>query len=514
MRAIIYTRVSSNDQVKGTSLEDQETKCRQYCAEKGMEVLKVFREEGESAKTSDRTELLSALEFCRKQKGKVDVFIVVKVDRFARNTDDHFTVRKILLDFGVTLHSVSEPIGNNPVEKFFETILAGSAEFDNAIRSQRSVDGMIARVRQGICPWKPPVGYLSNQSKMRGEKKSEPDEIDPAIFPILQITLKRFSRGEIAQSELCAYLAQEGLEKIRGKKTTKQFVDKILSQYLKFYAGIIQNPWVESEEIKGQHRAMITEDEMYHIIAIREGKRIKKQPRSSFNPLFTLKKTIKCGTCNSNLTASRSRGVGGQYGYYHCYNPMCEMQNRTLAKEIVEKEFVELLKTLKPSKQHLELLREMIIDKWEEERGNFESDTTKYQKQLSALDTKRQRIFEMREDGSYTKEEFQERKLEIDNEMAAVRISMNESKIDQMDVEAVITYATKFVEQLDRQWIDLQGQQRIKFQKLIFPDGVLYFKGEGFRTTKISLILQKQKTRHNGESLVVTPRRIELRFAG
>ena len=514
MKAVVYTRVSSNEQVKGTSLEDQESKCRKYCLEKGIEILKVFREEGESAKTSDRTEFLRALEFCRKNKGNVGAFVVVKVDRFARNTEDHFGVRRILLDYGVTLHSVSEPIGNNPVEKFFETILAGSAEFDNAIRSQRSVDGMIARVRQGICPWKPPVGYLSNQSKLRGEKKSKPDDIDPAIFPILQRTLKRFSRGEIEQYELCAYLAQEGLEKIRGKKTTKQFVDKMLSQHLKFYAGIIQNPWVVSEEIKGQHRAMITEDEMYQIIAIREGKRIKKQPRASFNPLFTLRKTIKCGTCSHNLTGSLSSGDGGQYGYYHCYNPMCEMQNKTLAKQIVEKEFVELLKTLKPTKEHLDLLRETIINKWEEERSNFESDTTKYQKQLSTLEAKRQRIFDMREDGSYSKEEFKERKFEIDNEMAIVRISMNESKIDQMDVEAVIIYATNFVKHLDRQWVDLEGQQRIKFQKLIFPDGVLYFKGEGFRTTRISLILQKQKTRHDGESLVVTPRRIELRFTG
>jgi len=38
-------------------------------------------------------------------------------------------------------------------------------------------------------------------------------------------------------------------------------------------------------------------------------------------------------------------------------------------------------------------------------------------------------IFEMREDGSYTKEEFKERKAEIDNEIAAKQISMNESRM-------------------------------------------------------------------------------------
>lgn len=42
----------------------------------------------------------------------------------------------------------------------------------------------------------------------------------------------------------------------------------------------------------------------------------------------------------------------------------------------------------------------------------------------------------MREDGSYTKEEFLERKQEIDNQAAAVKISMSECKIDRFDIEA------------------------------------------------------------------------------
>jgi site-specific DNA recombinase len=514
MNAIIYTRVSSNEQVKGTSLEDQERKCRQYCSEKNIGVLKVFREEGESAKTSDRTEFLRALEFCRKNKGRVTVFVVVKVDRFARNTEDHFGVRKILLDYGVSLHSVSEPIGNSPVEKLLETVLAGTAEFDNAIRSQRSVDGMIARVRQGIAPWKPPIGYKSNQAKKRGEKKTEADDIDPKIFPIIQRALKRFARGELEQAELTAFLDKEGLSKIRGRKTTKQFIDKILGQYLKFYAGILQNPWVEGEEIDGLHQAMITRDEMNMIVAIREGRQPNKQPRRGYNEFFPLKKTIRCGACNGNLTASRSKGNGGQYGYYLCHRTTCEMKNKTIAKGVVEKEFVELLKSLRPSKEHLALLRATVLDMWEEKRDGFETDAKHFEKQLSNLEKKRQRIFEMREDGSYTKEDFLKRRAEIENEMTAVRISMNESKIDQFDIEGAITYAIKFVEKLDRQWVDLKGEPQVRFQRLIFPEGIPYYKGKGFGTTRMSLMLATKKTAHNEQSLLVTPGGIEPPFQG
>lgn len=57
--------------------------------------------------------------------------MVYKVDRFARNTEDHFAVRRILLSHGTSLHSVTEPIGNRPAEKFIETVLAGASEYDS-----------------------------------------------------------------------------------------------------------------------------------------------------------------------------------------------------------------------------------------------------------------------------------------------------------------------------------------------------------------------------------------------
>jgi len=52
----IYVRVSTGRQVLGTGLETQERDCRAYAGNQGWTVLRVFREEGESAKTAKRTE--------------------------------------------------------------------------------------------------------------------------------------------------------------------------------------------------------------------------------------------------------------------------------------------------------------------------------------------------------------------------------------------------------------------------------------------------------------------------
>jgi DNA invertase Pin-like site-specific DNA recombinase len=323
MKGIIYVRVSSEEQVKGTSLENQDELCHGYCQSKGIEVVGIFREEGASAKTAKRAEFLRAIEYCRKHKGKVDAFVVYKVDRFARNTEDHFYVRKTLLDFGVTLHSVTEPIGNNPAEKFIETVLAGSAEFDNAIRTQRCVDGMAMRINQGISPFKPPIGYDCQYARRRGDKKNEPDKPNEEIFPIIQKGLKEFSKGFYSQAEVLNLFDKLGLSKIRGQKTRPQLVSRILDKYLKFYAGIIVNPWT-NEEFEGVHKPMITKEEYYKIQNILSGK-FTRVKRLIINPNFPLRSTVKCGICGKQLTGSCSSGRNSKYFYYHCYNKSCSM---------------------------------------------------------------------------------------------------------------------------------------------------------------------------------------------
>ena len=55
--AVIYVRVSTESQVDGYSLADQEDRCRKEAERQGFHVLKVYREEGISAKTLDRPQL-------------------------------------------------------------------------------------------------------------------------------------------------------------------------------------------------------------------------------------------------------------------------------------------------------------------------------------------------------------------------------------------------------------------------------------------------------------------------
>ena len=91
--AVIYTRVSTKEQVENLSLSTQLEACRHYCATNGIDVAKEFEDAGESAKTTNRPKFLAMLEYCQKNKGRIDVVVVYNVSRFSRDTHDHLGVR-------------------------------------------------------------------------------------------------------------------------------------------------------------------------------------------------------------------------------------------------------------------------------------------------------------------------------------------------------------------------------------------------------------------------------------
>src|SRR5258705_1328706 len=82
---VIYVRVSTKEETENLSITTQLKDCEDYCERQAFHILARFREEGESAKTADRTELQKLLQFCRTNKGRVQFVVVFNLTRFARD---------------------------------------------------------------------------------------------------------------------------------------------------------------------------------------------------------------------------------------------------------------------------------------------------------------------------------------------------------------------------------------------------------------------------------------------
>ena len=215
--------------------------------------------------------------------------------------------------------------------------------------------------------------------------------------------------------------------------------------------------------------------------------------------------------CGRSLTGSSSRGNGGSYAYYHCYKSTCTAYGKSVAKADLEKEFMKNLQKIIPKQRWLALFTESVLDVWKEEGKSFDLQAKRYEKQLSDLEAKRKRIYDMREDGSYSKEEFQERKGQADNEIAAAKISLSESRIEQFDIEGALSYANQAISDLARLWFDIPDKLRPRFQKLVFPEGIPYRRDVGFGTAKLGLIFELNQQSDGNKSTVVPPLGVEPR---
>src|SRR5262249_35811562 len=144
---------------------------------------------------------------------------------------DHFYIKRTLRTYGVRIISATEPAidnSNSIASKVYESFASLQAEIDNCIRSERTTSSLKAKLASGILPWKPPIGYLPQGAKKKGQKKLEADPIDPLLFPIIQASLREFSTGNYGQKGLREVLDARGFAKVRKCKTHPQLVFRIL----------------------------------------------------------------------------------------------------------------------------------------------------------------------------------------------------------------------------------------------------------------------------------------------
>jgi DNA invertase Pin-like site-specific DNA recombinase len=233
--AVIYVRVSTKEQTENLSLPTQLRACEEYCRRQGYEILERFHEEGESAKTTDRSELQHLLKYCRTRKGKVHFVVVYNLTRFAREKYDHFALRAHLKSLGISLRSATEPIDDTSTGKLMEGVLASFAQFDNDVRSDRTRAGMRAALELGRWTFPAPIGYL-NAPKWSG-KSLVPD---PERAPLIARAFEELATGRFTKQEVIARMTEAGLRTRRGLVLSPQSFGQMVRNSI--YVGRVESP--------------------------------------------------------------------------------------------------------------------------------------------------------------------------------------------------------------------------------------------------------------------------------
>src|SRR5476651_1086838 len=130
--ADLYIRVSTDEQAdKGYSQRLQEDVLLKYCAINTVKVRKIIFED-HSAKTFERPEWKKLLAELKKYKGKTDLVLFTKWDRFSRNASDAYQMISILRKIGVEPQAIEQPLDMNvPENKMMLAVYLTTPEIEN-----------------------------------------------------------------------------------------------------------------------------------------------------------------------------------------------------------------------------------------------------------------------------------------------------------------------------------------------------------------------------------------------
>ena len=225
--ALIYCRVSSPKQeIEGSGKLSQEHRCRQYAASLGLPFEEVFGD----TKTAGgdfmkRPGMVGMVEYLRAHRSKRYIVIYDDLKRFARDIEFHWTLRRSLTKYKAIPYCLNFRFADTAEGRFFATIVAAGGELERHQLGRQAVQKMTARVEQGYCVTRAPMGYRYERTRNQGALlvPKEP------FASILREALEGFASGRFeSRAEVQRFLEScpewpraTGAESVRPRQSSK-----------------------------------------------------------------------------------------------------------------------------------------------------------------------------------------------------------------------------------------------------------------------------------------------------
>ncbi|MEM5471917.1 recombinase family protein [Hoeflea sp. AS60] len=328
-----YIRVSTIKQGEGVSLEAQKEAIQGFADRSGLTITQWF-EEKETAAKSGRPVFSTMLK--QLHKGLAGGVIIHKIDRSARNIADWAKIGE-LSDSGIDVHFAAESLDfrsrGGRLTADIQAVIA--ADYIRNLREE-TIKGINGRLKQGLYPFKAPIGYLDNGG---GKVKT----IDPVRGPLVRKLFELYGTGEFSIRMLVEKMKQCGLSTDTGGAVTKTGIERILRN--PFYIGLIYLN-SRNETFKGAHEPLISVNLFETAQDLKSGRHIKRKTRHK----FTYRGLFRCADCRRSMIPERQKG----HVYYRCQTPACP--TKTIRESEIEQQLFSKMTALHFTSEAIEEL--------------------------------------------------------------------------------------------------------------------------------------------------------------
>ncbi len=371
----------------------------------------IFYDDGISGtSTKKRTQFNNMIGFAKEKNPPFSAILVWKFSRFARNQEESIVFKKMLKKNGISVISISEPIGDDAFSTLIERIIEWMDEYYIIRLSPEVKRGMKERASRGEPVSVAPFGYKMINSEYIP---------DPDTAPFVEKIFKDYASGK-GMRAIAYEISACGARTIRGNTFDNRGIEYILNNPV--YKGKLR--WspdgkIASKRIYDEDKYMITQgnhkpiisEELFEAAQKRlEHEKELHRPRQKkeHTAEYMLKGIVRCSSCGATLCLTNTKSPGlqcHQYAKGKCttsHNISLTKANAAVIEAIEQAALTDMF-TLSPKAS-----------------SSYEAPTD-YDALIKAAEKKLSRLTAAYIDGAYTLEQLKPLKASLDKEISVLK---------------------------------------------------------------------------------------------
>ena len=470
--AVSYTRVSSKEQFETNgSIESQEKIVLRLGEQMKVPVLAKFGGTYESAKSEERKEFQRMLSFIEKSKQNIKFILVSDNDRFSRTGPNAIFLAEKLRNKGIQIVAASSPMDTSTtIGSFQQNIQFLFSHFDNQLRREKTIRGMMQKFEKGYCIGCLPLGY---------ERKMVGDEKQIVINKMGEAIKKAFKwKAELGlrTSEISLRLQKLGFN-ISEKRLSDTFHNV-------FYCGLLSNKMLKGKIVEGKNWEALVSKELFL-----KANEVLKQYHVPHNyhkedehvPLRRFVACAKCGTMWTGYIVKAKRLY-----YYKCNKKGCKCN---LSAASMHEEFMELLQKHEVAAKPVELLKKQLQLTFEQMNQTLFEKKSEIENRRKELTGKIDKAEERFIEGDIDRETYHRYRTKIEEQIAEISKEEQKLAIPLSNQEKFINFSVELCQNLSRAWASGNLHAKQKLQRVVFPEGLTYdHPNHTYRTPRVNTI--------------------------
>lgn len=274
------------------------------------------------------------------------------------------------------------------------------------------IKGIYGRLKQGIYPFKAPLGYLD----MGGGKVKE---FDPVTAPIIKEAFRLCGEEKYSMSRLGEYFTSHGITTSTGKPLSKGAIARILHN--PFYIGVMK---VKGQTYIGKHQKLITSALFHKVQDVLSGKNTLQKVKHD----YLYRRTITCN-CGRILIGEKQKGRV----YYRCQNKNCP--ETTMREDRVTSAIENYLSQNQFSNRFLKKIHAQVLQRIKSLRDTQTHTSSSLKLQLSNTEARLDKLTDLLLDGFVDDKEYMIKKEKLTMNIVDIQERIDTQTYDVADIE-------------------------------------------------------------------------------